>query len=149
MNIYLIICFSWLFFLTFLVIKIRNHYYSLISKTRKERLDEILDELLKENKKLTNEINLIKKELEKEINNSKFYLQKIGLVRFNPFERLAGEQSFVVVFLDREDNGIILNFIYTREGLRVYSKKVKNGKGDQYQLSEEEKKAIEKAVINY
>jgi len=45
--------------------------------------------------------------------------------------------------LNKKNCGLILNFIYTRDGLRVYTKAVKDGKGDKYQLSEEEKKAVE------
>jgi len=87
----------------------------------------------------------IKKQVKEEMKLSQLHLQKIGLIRFNPFERVGGEQSFVVSLLDKEDNGIIINFIYTREGLRVYTKRVKKGKGEEYELSEEEKKAIEKS----
>jgi len=144
--IYLVIFISvWLIFLSYIVFKLRNHYYNLISKTKKEKLDEILDLLLSEDKKLTSEIEMIKTALEKQINLSRLHLQKVGLIRFNPFERTGGDQSFVAAFLDRENNGIILNFIYTRDGLRVYTKKVKKGKGEEYDLSEEEKKAIEKS----
>ncbi|MBI5127531.1 DUF4446 family protein [Candidatus Roizmanbacteria bacterium] len=135
----------WLVVLSFVVFKLRNHYYNLISRTRKERLDEILDSLLDQDRKNFNEIELIKKEFKKESESSKLHLQKVGLIRFNPFDRAGGEQSFVVAFLDNQDNGIILNFIYTRDGLRVYTKKVKQGKGEEYDLSDEEKKAIDKS----
>lgn len=144
-NYLIFFAFAWLIFLSFLVFRLRKHYYNLISKTKKEKLDEILDLLLEEDKKQINEINLIKSELKRQIEQSNLHLQKIGLIRFSPFERIGGDQSFVVAFLDKENNGIILNFIYTREGLRVYTKKVKEGKGDEYDLSDEEKKAIEKS----
>jgi len=137
--------FVWLIFLTFIVVKLRNHYYNLTSRTKKEKLDEILDLLLDEDKKNSREIDLIKTELKKQIELSQLHLQKVGLIRFNPFERMGGEQSFVVAFLDKENSGIILNFIYTRDGLRVYTKKVKKGKGEEYDLSDEEKKAIERS----
>lgn len=146
MVIYLVIgAIIWLSVLSLIVFKLRNHYYNLISKTRKERLDEILDSLLEQDKKNFVEIEAIKKEFIKQIELSKLHLQKVGLIRFNPFDRAGGEQSFVITFLDSVDNGIILNFIYTRDGLRVYTKKVKRGKGEEYDLSDEEKKAIEKS----
>ncbi len=96
--------------------------------------------------KLHNEVDLIKKELKQEIAQSKYYLQKIGLTRFNPFERGGNDQSFVVALLDQENNGLTANFIYTRDGLRVYTKKVKAGKGELYELSDEEKKAIDNCL---
>lgn len=136
---------GWLLFLSYVVFKLRRHYYNLTSKTKKEKLDEILDLLLAEDKKITEEVAWLKSEFKKEVGKSQLHLQKIGLIRFNPFDRAGGEQSFVAAFLDNENSGIILNFIYTREGLRVYTKKVKKGKGVEYDLSEEEKKAIEKS----
>jgi hypothetical protein len=148
-KIFLFIFFGWLIFLSYLVFKIKNHYNRLISQTRKEKLDEILDLLLDQDKKLLNQIELIKKELNNQVNLSRFYFQKIGLVRFNPFERQEGKQSFVIALLDRENSGIVLNFIYTRDGLRVYTKKVVQGKGEEYQLTDEEKKAIEKSEKKY
>ncbi len=135
----------WLIFLTLVFFKLRNHYYRLISRTKKTNLDDILDLILQQNKKNQLEIEVIKKKLLEEIDNSKSHLQKIGLVRFNPFERSGSDQSFVISFLDQENNGIILNFIYTKEGLRVYTKKVEKGKGKEYPLTEEEKKVIEKS----
>ncbi len=125
--------------------KVQNHYQNLVSRTKKERIDEILDELLQTDRRITFGLDEVKKELREEIKRSKFHMQRIGLVRFNPFERIGGEQSFVISFLDEENNGIVVNYIYTREGLRVYTKKVKAGKGEEYELSEEEKKAVEKS----
>lgn len=136
--------FFWLLILSWIVWRVRNHYLRLVSRTKKEKIDEILDALLSHDTKLQTDIDQIKKELSREIESSKFYLQKIGLIRFNPFERGGGEQSFVVALLDKEDNGITANFIYTRDGLRVYTKRVKKGKGEEYDLSEEERKAIAK-----
>lgn len=146
MIIYLILAifFGWIVLLSWLVWRTRRHYFNLISKTKKQKIDEILDNLIADEKKITIELEKIKRQLQEEINKSRFHLQRIGLVRFNPFER-GGEQSFAIALLDGEKNGLVINFIYTREGLRTYTKKIKNGKGEGYELSEEEKKAIEKS----
>ena len=140
-----VIFFIWLVFLTGIVLKTKAHYNDLISKTRKQKIDEILDELLMIDKKTRQELEIVKKELREEIKTSTLHIQKVGLIRFNPFERSGGDKSFVISFLDHENSGIVINFIYTRDGLRVYSKKVKSGKGEEYNLSEEEEKAIEKS----
>ncbi|MEK7633991.1 MAG: DUF4446 family protein [Patescibacteria group bacterium] len=139
------IFFVWLVFLTGVVLKTKAHYNNLISKTRKQKIDEILDELLLTDKKTKQELEMVKKELFEEIKVSTLHIQKVGLIRFNPFERSGGDKSFVIAFLNHINSGIVINFIYTRDGLRVYSKKVKEGKGEEYDLSEEEKKAIEKS----
>ncbi len=135
----------WLAILTGLVLKMKAHYNNLISSTRKHKIDEILDELLIIDNKTRQELEVVKKELREEIKASALHVQKVGLVKFNPFERSGGEKSFVITFLNNENSGIVINFIQTRDGLRVYSKKVKNGKSEEFELSEEEKRAIEKS----
>lgn len=132
----------WVGVLTRLILKTKDHYNNLISSTRKHKIDEILDELLRIDKKTSQELEVVKKELHEEIKTSALHIQKVGIVRFNPFEKSGGEKSFVITFLNFGNSGIVINFIQTRDGLRVYSKKVKNGKGEEFELSEEEKKAI-------
>lgn len=139
-------CIFWLILLTFVFLKLRNHYYNLISTTKKERLDDILDSLITGEKMLKVEVDDLKKKLDAEMKKSALHLQKIGLVRFNPFGTVGGEQSFVAAFVDQENSGIVLNFIYTKEGLRVYTKRVKKGVGVEYELSKEEEIAIEKSI---
>lgn len=139
------VVFIWTIVLTGMVLKMKAHYNNLISNTRKHKIDEILDELLMIDNKTRQELEVVKKELQKEIKISTHHIQKVGLVKFNPFEKLGGEKSFVITFLNDENSGIIINFIHTRDGLRVYSKKVKNGKSEEFELSEEERKAIERS----
>lgn len=144
-NIANFLFFIWLFVLSYFFIKLKNHYSKLVSNTKKETLNQILDVLLENNIKAQKEINLLKQTLKNQIENSKLHFQKLGLVRYNPFEKEGGKQSFVISLLDKENNGLILNFIYTKEGLRVYTKRLKKGKGEEYELSEEELKAIEES----
>lgn len=135
----------WVIVLTWVVILTRTHYFNLVSRTKKYKIDDVLDRLLENDENFQKEIEGLKKELKQIIAKSQFHLQKIGLVRFNPFERIAGEQSFVVSLIDEQNSGILINFIYTHDGLRVYTKKVKYGKGEGYELSEEERKAIKES----
>ena len=134
--------FLWLSLLSYFTFKTRKHYFHLTQKTRKGKLDEILELLVENDKKFQQEIEQVRKELANVINDSRFYFQKIGIVRFNAFGRSGNDQSFALALLDKEENGLIINFIYTHDGVRVYTKKVKQGKGEEYQLSQEEEQAI-------
>lgn len=139
------IFFIWLIIVTWLIFKTRAHYLNLVATTRKEKLDDILGELLvyyKENKK---EISDLQKNIKTLSEGSDYHFQKLGIVRFNPFENRGGQESFVISLLDRKNNGLLMNFIYTREGLRVYTKSVKKGASVTYQLTKEENAAIEKS----
>lgn len=140
------IFFVWLICLSWVIFKMRSHYLRLTTRTGKQRIDEILEEFLKTDKNITYHFNQLRQQVDKLTKESEVHLQKIGLVRFNPFERVAGEQSFVLALLDKKNSGILVNFIYTKDGLRTYIKRVIEGKGDKYDLSEEEKRAIIKST---
>ena len=71
--------------------------------------------------------------------------QKIGVVRFNPFNDIGGNQSFTIALLDKENNGFVISSLFIKEGNRVYAKAIKAGKCD-YPLSKEEEEAIGKAT---
>ncbi len=74
-------------------------------------------------------------------------IRKIGVVRYNPFNDVGGNQSFVIAMLDDKNNGFIISSLFVKDSSRVYSKTVKQGKSD-YVLSDEEVEAINRA-INY
>lgn len=69
-------------------------------------------------------------------------VHKVGLVRFNPFNDIGGDQSFSVALLDGKDSGFIISSLHTKEGTRVYAKPIVEGKSSKYQLTEEEAQAI-------
>lgn len=71
--------------------------------------------------------------------------QGIGVVRFNAFQDTGSDLSFSLAFLDAHKNGLVISSIYGREESRTYAKPVKDGQS-QYQLSAEEKEAIQRAA---
>lgn len=107
-----------------------------------------LKEILAQFKNLKENFERISQELENFKKENRFSLQKIGLVRFNPFRGVGGNQSFSIAILDANDSGIVITSLYTREESRIYGKPVKGGRSE-YSLSEEEKKAIEIAQKQY
>ena len=75
----------------------------------------------------------------------RFCIQRVGVVRYNPFEGMGGDLSFAAAILDDHHNGIVFSAIHGREASYAYAKPVIGGKST-YSLSEEELKAIEKAI---
>ncbi len=71
--------------------------------------------------------------------------QRVGLVRFNPFEDTGGNQSFALALLDADGNGWVLSSLHARAGTRLYAKAVRGGRSDGA-LSEEETAAIKQAT---
>jgi hypothetical protein len=78
------------------------------------------------------------------VDNNKFNLQKIGVVRFNPFADTGSNMSFAMALLDGQNNGIVISSLHSREGTRVYGKPIQDGQSS-FVLNEEEKQAIQKA----
>lgn len=112
---------------------------------KKEKGLKNLKEILVRFKNLEKNFEEISQELEKLKKESKFHVQKTGIVRFNPFSEIGGNQSFSVVLLDGNNNGFVITSFYSREGNRVYAKPIISGKSE-YLLSKEEKSALEKAI---
>ena len=71
-------------------------------------------------------------------------LQKVGLVRYNPFSDAGGDQSFALALLDGRGNGVVISSLYGREMNRVYAKRIEGGAA-KYPLTDEEKEALHNA----
>lgn len=86
----------------------------------------------------------IVKDMDKSINKS---IQKIGVVRYNPFDEFGGNLCYAVALLDCENNGVVLNGIHSRSGCFTYAKEIELGVS-KYVLSEEELEALKMAKDN-
>jgi len=102
---------------------------------------------------LENEIaklNKAKDNAEKDITviNAKLKKSIRGLetIRFNPFPDQGSNQSFAIGMLDEDGDGLVISSLYSRERMSVFAKPVKNGRSE-YELSAEEKEALEKARV--
>ena len=68
-----------------------------------------------------------------------------SLVRYDAYGEMSGHQSTSLALLDAERNGVVLSCITNRESARLYSKVVKDGRGE-HELSPEEDEAIRLAL---
>ena len=113
----------------------------------KGKIKDFKDVLLSQNEKnrdLEQKIKEAFSKIKNLDNISEKTIQKIGVVRFNPFNEMGGNQSFVIALLDAKNNGFVISSLFVKEGNRVYAKFINNGKSD-HLLSKEEVEAIEKA----
>ncbi len=126
--------------------RLRKSYSDFMSKLGNgNNIDEMIKKYIDKVTKVEenqNEINIYCKNIE---NNIKKCVQKIGIVRYNAFKDTGSDLSFSIALLDNEDNGIILNSIYARDGSNMYAKPVKQGKSS-YVLSKEEQSALDIAM---
>lgn len=135
----------WSTLLTIILFRTKNHYDLLVKETTGADLTTILQAIVKEMQGMKKDIAFLKDQCVRIENEGQFHIQKIGLLRFNPFKDTGGDQSFIISMLDAFDTGIVISGLYSRSGTRWYAKKVEKGRGVEHELSIEEKKAIETA----
>ena len=108
-------------------------------------IDEILDRQLKSVESLSERVDALNK-LHHELEHlSQRTLQKVAVIRYNPFSDTGGDQSFAIALLDSLGNGVVLSSLHSRTDTRVFAKAVQSGRS-KYQLSDEEQDAIKKAL---
>lgn len=124
--------------------KIQSRYEKFMSKDNLD-LEELLVQYTKKlNTLLQNEKDIltsIKKLEEIQVQ----CIQKVGVVRYKAIANTGADLSFAIALLDQQNNGVVLNGIYTREGSYTYAKPIQDAKST-YKLSEEEEEAIQKAI---
>lgn len=135
----------WLVILSVLFWKITSHYNNLTKNTSKKSLSAILDEVIKQIDLSKKDVDILKNRCDKIEKNGLLHIQKIGLLRFNPFKDTGGDQSFILSLIDANDTGVVISGLYSRSGTRWYAKRVVEGRGIEHELSDEEKKAIKEA----
>jgi len=135
----------WLALLTFLYWKLFSHYNTLTKGVEGQSLQTILDRLVRDVELSKKDIAFLRNTCDKIEQDGRLHIQKIGLLRFNPFKDTGGDQSFILSLVDGQDTGVVISGLYSRAGTRWYAKKVVKGNAVDHQLSDEEKQALKEA----
>ena len=144
-SIVILVLLAWSVFLQVRLEKTRKRIKIFFEGRKTKDLEEVIAEQLKRTKKTESDIEKLfkwNKDLQKIADIS---IQKVGVIRFNPFKDTGGDQSFAIALLDKDNSGLVISSLYSREGTRIYTKPVEKGESS-YHLSEEEKQAIQKAI---
>ncbi len=72
-------------------------------------------------------------------------IQHFGLVRYDGFGDVSGQQSFSLVMLDANKNGAVVTGLFSRAASRCYGKAVIAGSPEQ-SLTDEEQQALDLAL---
>lgn len=135
----------WLAWITIYLLQLKKRYLILTHGATRKTLDVVLSGITNDIAKNKEDIAMILSRCDTIEKDGQLHIQKIGLLRFNPFKDTGGDQSFILALVDDHNTGIIVTALYSRSGTRWYTKKVQKGKGIEHELSEEEKKAIKMA----
>lgn len=132
-------------FLVLIYLRLRKTPLDIFKEEEAENLEDILIFQSKSIKALDKDIQALY-EISNKINSLSLKgIHKTGLVRFNPFKDVGGDQSFSLALLNGKNDGIVLTSLFTRDGTRIYAKSIKEGKTIKHPLSKEEEKALKEA----
>lgn len=106
-----------------------------------ESMEDVVNSQFDRIEKLEEENEESKGEIERILKNLQIVYQKTGLVKYDAFREMSGELSYALALLDKNNNGVLINSMYSREGCYSYAKSVENGKCS-INLSEEEEEAL-------
>ncbi len=134
----------WLLVISLILYKAYGLFRKLTKGVEGDDLKKVLEKILLQGELSKKEFEEIKKRIGFLENDGRIHIQKIGLIRFNPFKEMGGDHSFSLAILDGEDSGVVITGLHTRDRTRVYMKAIKKGKSE-YELSNDEKKALESA----
>jgi hypothetical protein len=135
----------WLAFVHRASATLRRRLRRVLPEGESTSLDQILDRHAHDIDELSTRLEALNKlhhELEAIMHRA---IQKVGVVRYNPFNDTGGDQSFAIALLDSQGNGIVVSSLHSRTDTRVFAKPVQSGRS-RYPLSDEEQDAIRKAL---
>lgn len=112
---------------------------------------ENVEKMLSEYLKIVDEMNIKIKDQDEVIKrleaNLKKCIQKVGIVRYNAYGDTGSDLSFTLALMDADENGIVVNGLYSRESSSIFAKPLVKG-DTKYNLSAEEIQAIDIAKVS-
>jgi hypothetical protein len=135
----------WLGILTYFFLKERSYLRLLFPQDESRDIRAKLREVVTAVSEFKQENTLLAKKLDDLTVEGMSHIQKVEIVRYNPYNDTGGDQSFSVVILDGKLNGLLITSLHSRSGTRIYTKIIKSGKSD-LDLSKEEIVLLDKAV---
>ena len=137
----------WVIVLTIFLYKQSNYFKQLFPKSDsrdiRNKFKEVVDILSEFGKRVDN----FEGKLRSFNKEGLYHIQKLSILRYNPYNDTGGNQSFSLVMLDGRNNGLILSRMHSRAGTRVYVKTIKIGESE-LELSKEEKQVLKQALDN-
>ena len=112
------------------------------------KLDEAIALYYNKVDKLSDDILQRFSELEKIESRAAAGRLKIGYLRYDAFENMSNELSYSFTILDEKDSGFVVSGIFGRDTTSNYLKPIVQGRST-IPLSDEEKRVIEYAKLNY
>ncbi len=123
---------------------VSRKYYTLTSGKQAKDLETIMLTRFKEMDRVKSRMKRFSREHRTFKGHLDSCYNKLGIVKYDAFNNMAGELSFSLALLNDENSGLVLSSMHSKEGCFTYAKEII--KGESYiALSKEEIEAISKA----
>lgn len=142
-----------IFFITSYIIgksykALNKRYLEFMSKLGNGKdVEKILSEYLRIVDEMAINIKKQDEEIKRLETNLKKCVQKVGIVRYNAYGDTGSDLSFTLALMDAEENGVVVNGLYSRESSSIFAKPLVKGE-TKYNLSAEEIQAIDIAKVS-
>lgn len=131
----------WLIIVEWRLFALRKTQREIMKVAKKHDLAALLEEILRNYA----EWNERKDQFETFMKSTKasldHTLRDVGFVRYDSFEGVGGQQSFSMLFLTPQLDGVIISALHDRVGTKMYAKRVIQGE-PQHNLSKEESELL-------
>lgn len=125
--------------------KLRQRVETLTRGKNAESMEDTILKFFERIEKLESHEEKINGDIKDMKQNLKIAYQKTGIVKYDAFREMSGALSYSVALLDKENNGVLISSMYSREGCYSYAKEILHGKCE-LNLSEEETEALNRAI---
>jgi hypothetical protein len=125
--------------------RVERRFRQLMKGSSGKNLEAVIQEAVLSNQRAQARLEELQGLYEELRARTEVTIQNVGLVRFNAFPDMGSDLSFALALLNRRGDGVVLCCLVGRDDCRIYAKDVVGGKSS-YLLSDEEKKAIKKAL---
>ncbi len=134
-------------FLLYLVMRQKRNMSAideLLKGSDGSRLEPLLVEHMRSKAALQSNCDELRKRVDDLEREALRQVGNIGIIRYNAFEEVGGDQSFVLALINEVGDGVVVNSITARSQTKVYAKVLRKGVCEQ-PLSPEEAQALNKA----
>jgi hypothetical protein len=125
--------------------KVNAEYKALVTGTSGGSLEQILHDHIAQVHAASERLDKLETLARQTELASRRSLQRLSVLRFNPFNDVGGDQSFALALVDGYGDGAVISSLHMREVTRVYAKPLKELESEHH-LTDEEKRAIADAI---
>ena len=139
----ILLLFNFIQFIT--ILRLKKKYKSFTNLSSEINIERVLISNQEKIKYLMDDQVEIKEDIKKIYENLTKTFESVAMHKYDAFGGMGGQLSAVIVLINKNLDGFLLNSIHTREGSHLYSKQIIQGKTEQA-LSKEEQETIKTAI---